>query len=253
LDPATVQAAVGSRWTVHMVDSTGSTNADLAVPTTADRTVLVAEQQTAGRGRLSRSWVAPAGSGLLFSVALRVGVVPPGRRAWAGALLGLAARRAIIAGTGLPATLKWPNDVLIDDRKVAGLLAEAVGDLVVVGAGINVTTTADELPRPDANSLALAGAERPDRRSLLVTVLREFDGIVEDWLDARGEVLDGRLGAEYRQACGTLGGRVRLALPNGSTVVGTALDVAADGALLVDAGAGPVAYAAGDVVHLRAG
>ncbi len=96
------------------------------------------------------------------------------RRAWLGALLGLAVVRGIEWRTGLDAALKWPNDVLIDDRKVAGLLAEVVGDLVVVGAGINVTTTASELPRPDACSLASAGAADPDRAVLLAAVLQRL-------------------------------------------------------------------------------
>ena len=252
LDPAALQSAVGPRWTVRHVALTGSTNADLARSDTPDHTVLVAEQQSAGRGRLGRRWVAPAGAGLLFSAAVRVDGIPVARRAWLGALLGLAVVRGIGVAAGLDAALKWPNDVLIDDRKVAGLLAEAVGELVVVGAGINVTTAASELPRPDACSLASAGAADPDRAVLLGAVLLAFDELVGTWTSAGGEVLGTELASEYRAACRTLGRRVRLDLPDGGELVGTAVDVAADGALVVDTGDGTTSsYAAGDVVHLR--
>jgi len=252
LDPGALQAAVGPRWTIRHVAVTGSTNSDLARRDTPDRTVLVAEQQTAGRGRLGRHWVAPAGSGLLFSAAVRVDGIPAARRAWIGALLGLAIVRGIDRVTGLAAALKWPNDVLIDDRKVAGLLAEAVGDLVVVGAGVNVTTSAAELPRPDACSLASAGATDPDRTVLLAAVLRAFDDIVQSWTASGGEVLGTDLASEYRAACRTLGRRVRLDLPNGGHLVGAAVDVAADGSLVVDTDDGTrTSFAAADVVHLR--
>jgi len=252
LDPAALQAAVGPRWTVRHVGVTGSTNSDLARPDTPDRTVLVAEQQTAGRGRLGRQWVAPAGSGLLFSAAVRVEGIPAARRAWIGALLGLAVVRGVDRVTGLVAGLKWPNDVLIEDRKVAGLLAEAVGDLVVVGAGVNVTTAASELPRPDACSLASAGAPDPDRTALLAAVLDAFDGLVQTWTASGGEVLGTDLATAYRSACGTLGRRVRLDLPDGGELVGTAVDVAADGSLVVDTDDGTrTSFAAADVVHLR--
>ena len=214
--------------------------------------MLVAEQQTAGRGRLGRQWVAPAGSGLLFSAAVRVDGIPAARRAWIGALLGLAVIRGIHRVAALDAALKWPNDVLLDERKVAGLLAEGVGDLVVVGAGVNVTTTAAELPRPDACSLVSAGAADPDRAALLAAVLQAFDRLLHTWTAAGGEVLGTDLAVEYRGACRTLGRRVRVELPDGGELVGTAVDVAADGALVVDTDDGTrTSFTAADVVHLR--
>lgn len=247
-----VSAAVAGNWLVRAVASTGSTNADLVASGPVDRSVLVAEFQTAGRGRLGRSWVAPVGSGLLFSVALWVPGIPAVRRGWVGALLGLALREAVAERTGLQATLKWPNDLLIAGRKCAGILAELAGDSVVVGAGVNVSTTTAELARPDATSLALAGAEDLDRAALLGSTLTAFGRIVDTWLVAKGDVAASDLLEKYRNACSTLGRRVRIELPGGHSVIGIARDVRADGSLVVHAADGAtVAFAAGDVVHLR--
>ena len=179
IDVGVVTAAVAGSWLVRTTASTGSTNADLVASGSVDRSVLVAELQTAGRGRLGRTWTAPAGSGLLFSVALDVSRIPAVRRGWVGALLGLALREAVGDRTGLQATLKWPNDLLIGGRKCAGVLAELNGDTVVVGAGLNVSTTTAELPRPDATSLAIEGAGDLDRAALLGSVLTAFGRIVD--------------------------------------------------------------------------
>jgi len=245
----------GSAWTsVSVLERTGSTNADLVVAAnagTADAgAVLAVEQQTEGRGRLARSWVSPPRAGLTFSVLL---APSPGVAGWGWLplLTGLAVVDGIRVATDVAATLKWPNDVLAPDgRKLAGILAERVDvggvPMAVVGVGINVTTRADELPVPTATSLALAGAEHCDRQTLRVCVLRALDVRFAAW--SAGAVPD----ADYRAASSTLGSDVRVELPSRDPLVGRAVDIDADGRLVVEAPDGSrTPVAAGDVTHLR--
>ena len=152
LDPARVAAALAApgRFSIRHVEATGSTNADLAAgpPATAGGPwpVLVAHHQVAGRGRAGRVWSCPPGAGLTFSVRVPLGEVPPSRRGWLGIVLGLSAVAVLDRDPALRPGLKWPNDLLLDGRKGAGILAEAVGEDVVVGMGLNVLLTSDELP-----------------------------------------------------------------------------------------------------------
>jgi BirA family biotin operon repressor/biotin-[acetyl-CoA-carboxylase] ligase len=248
---------------VDVVAETGSTNADLAGRATgpggaADRTVLAAEHQSAGRGRLGRHWESPPGAGLTFSVLLRPDGVPAERLGWMPLLAGLALQRTIVgqAPPGLPVQLKWPNDLLIgaDRGKVAGMLAEVVpGPAVVVGIGINVDTGAEELP-PGAVSLRLAGLDPPDRTDLLADLLIRLSEVAASWQAAGGDPQVSGLLAGYRAACGTIGSAVRVDLPDGGTLFGTAVDVDGHGRLVIWEPAGTTrAVAAGDVVHLRTG
>lgn len=243
-------------WEISHVVETGSTNADLvrrALLGARDRTVLVADVQRRGRGRLGRDWIAPPGTALLFSMLLRSSGIPPHRLGWIGAIVGLAVTGAIREITGLAASLKWPNDILIDGRKVAGILAERAGEALVVGAGINVTLSTAQLPRPDATSLALAGAplDRCDRDVLLHAILRHFDPLLNAWRDAGGDVDGSGLRAAYLARSATLGRRVTVHLPDGNHVTGTAIDVAADGAIVIDVDGSVRRFTAGDVEHLR--
>ena len=155
LELSELTAAAGPAWSIQLLDETPSTNA-VAVSSASPGLVVVTDHQTAGRGRLDRVWTTPRGSALTFSTVVELDL-PPAR--WP--LLPLVAGLAVLSGlSAVPgATLKWPNDVLIDDRKVAGILVERVGNpaLAVIGMGINVDMTADELPVPQATSLALAG------------------------------------------------------------------------------------------------
>jgi BirA family transcriptional regulator, biotin operon repressor / biotin---[acetyl-CoA-carboxylase] ligase len=144
---------------IETVECTGSTNADLLARATGrtrapEGLVLVAEEQTAGRGRMGRTWVAPPHTALTFSVLLRPTWIPSGRLGWLPLLTGISACVALRSVAGVEASLKWPNDVLAGGRKLAGILAEASGDTVVIGIGVNVSTTPAELPEPGPGSLS---------------------------------------------------------------------------------------------------
>lgn len=245
-----------SFWTrLEVVDETGSTNADvarLARDGAAEGLVLVAEHQSAGKGRVQRTWSAPARSGLTFSVLLRP---PPDTRAQWGLLpllAGLAVATSVERLGGVAAALKWPNDVLVGGRKVAGILAEAVGDAVVVGVGVNVSLRADELPVPAATSLLLAGSDVVDRHTVLRAVLRGLDEGYRAWRAGHRDADTTGLLAAYRRICTTLGREVTVHLPGGETVTGVATDVDRAGRLVVRGADGQVRHlAAGDVVHVR--
>ncbi|MFD8075264.1 biotin--[acetyl-CoA-carboxylase] ligase [Streptomyces sp. NPDC059718] len=249
-----------SLWTdLDVVDSTGSTNSDLGARAregAAEGAVLVAEEQSAGRGRLDRQWQAPARSGLFFSVLLRPTSVPPRRWGWLPLLAGVATATAVARTAGVDTGLKWPNDVLVtvdgEERKTGGILAERVGDdAVVIGIGLNVTLREEELPVPAAGSLMLAGAKVTDRDPLLRAVLRSVADWYGEWLRADGDPAGSRLQQAYAAGCVTLGRTVRAELPGGGEVGGRAVAVDDDGRLVVATGEGERAVAAGDVVHVR--
>jgi BirA family transcriptional regulator, biotin operon repressor / biotin---[acetyl-CoA-carboxylase] ligase len=246
----------GSLWTsVEVVASTGSTNADLLRRGGQEGQVLVAESQTAGRGRMGRSWVSEPGASLTFSVLLRPVTVPAPRRGWLPLLTGVAVALAVRHVSGAAATLKWPNDVLIGSRKLAGILAEQSGGAVVIGIGVNVSTPADALPASPtglrATSLLAEGAD-VSREALLAGILRELERWYLAFRDDPDPVRAGLL-AEYRALCATLGRPVRVELPGRRVLAGVAEDVDADGRLLVAPadGAPPTPVSAGDVIHVR--
>jgi BirA family transcriptional regulator, biotin operon repressor / biotin---[acetyl-CoA-carboxylase] ligase len=231
-----------------VLEEAQSTNAELAERARAgapEGTVVVAESQTAGRGRQGRSWESPPRAGLTFSVLLR----PAQVSGWLPLLAGLSVAVAVQEQTGVETGLKWPNDVLVGSResarKVAGLLAEVPGGGgggVVIGIGLNVTTRAAELPDDRATSLALAGALTTDRETLLKAILRALARAYASW-SADPEALI----PAYRSVCVSLGRQVRVELPDGQSYEGLATDIDHDGRLVV----GDRAFAAGDVIHLR--
>ncbi|MEV6326641.1 biotin--[acetyl-CoA-carboxylase] ligase [Streptomyces sp. NPDC051909] len=250
----------GGLWTsLDVVESTGSTNSDLAARAdeTPEGAVLVAEQQTSGRGRLDRTWTAPARSGLFVSVLLKP-AVPVHRWGWLPLLTGVAAASGLGKAAGVDLSLKWPNDLLVkvggEERKTGGILAERAGaDGVVVGLGINVTLRADELPVPAAGSLLLADAVSTDRDTLLRAVLRSLEQWYGTWVRADGDPAASGLQEAYTAGCATLGRRVRADLPGERMLEGDAVGVDGDGRLVVETeGGGTEAVAAGDIVHLRA-
>ena len=249
----------GARWQdVRVVTETGSTNTDLLADArngAPEGVVLAAESQTAGRGRLGRRWASPPRAALTFSVLLLPRGVPPGSKGWVPLLAGVAVASALRSAAGVDARLKWPNDVLVHGAKVAGILAEQSGDAIVVGTGINVSTRADELPAAGATSLALAGAVCTDRQYLLACVLAELEHWYLAWAGAVARPEpggpDGGLRAEYLRLSATVGGRVRVSLPGGQVLTGTASGVDEAGRLVIAAPPGLVPVSAGDVVHLR--
>jgi len=259
LDAGALRAALVGPWTqLDVVDRTGSTNADLMAAALAgapDRSVLVAERQESGRGRLARSWVSPPGSGLTVSVLFRPAGVSPSRFSWLPLLAGLAALETVRAFTDAPAGLKWPNDLLMgaQPRKVAGILAEVTDPsrpAVVVGIGLNVDSAPAD--QPAATSLAAEAGRALARDAVLVELLTRLHEREAKWRAGRGDPELTRLRAAYRAACTSLGSPVRVQLPGGTAIGGIAEDVDGDGRLLLlDADGHRRAVAAGDVVHLR--
>lgn len=237
---------------VRVVQRTASTNADLVAQARRGAPgglVLVAEEQVAGRGRLDRTWTSLPRSGLTFSVLLRP-AVDAAQWGWLPLLAGLATAEAVSRLAEVDVALKWPNDLVVGGRKLAGLLAERVGDAVVLGLGLNVTLRADERPVPEATSLALEGAACTDRDPLLRAVLRRLSVRLDAWTATGGDPRGG-LAADYRARCDTLGRTVRVDVPGGTAVEGRAVDVDDAGRLVVQTASGTVSLAAGDVVHLR--
>lgn len=279
----------GSLWQrIEVVPETGSTNADLAVAAksgAAEGTVLVAEVQNAGRGRLGRNWTAPPRSGLMFSMLLHPAAhgVPVAKQGWLPLLTGVAVAAAVrkttaraqtgryaeggaVSGKAVDVMLKWPNDLLVGERKLAGILAERADDAVVMGVGINVGLKEPELPVPTATSLVIEHAAFTDREPLLRAVLRQFEDWYTAWCAVDGDpdaappggyplvsgipvsqTLDGGLRQVYVSLCATLGREVRIELPGDRTWTGVATDVDEAGRLVV----GEQAHSAGDVVHVR--
>jgi BirA family biotin operon repressor/biotin-[acetyl-CoA-carboxylase] ligase len=275
-------------WTaIGVVRQTGSTNADLLDLATRGLeagAILVAEEQTAGRGRLGRSWVSPPGAALTFSVLLRPQEIPPARRGWLPLLAGIATTTAVRQLTGLDARLKWPNDVLVGDRKLAGILTESTGtgtttsqpannadnvnlasnasndnnasdagDAVVIGIGINVSTAVEELPQGPGGLLAtslLAEGIPVERDVLLVEVLRALGQWLKSYSRSPDPEESGLL-SQYQRMSATIGRAVRAELPGGVVLSGLATAIDAQGQLLIEADGSTYPIAAGDVIHLR--
>jgi BirA family biotin operon repressor/biotin-[acetyl-CoA-carboxylase] ligase len=244
----------GSLWSsISVVERTGSTNADLARAVregAREGAVLVAESQFAGRGRLGRVWTAPPRSGLTFSILLRPDVAPA-RQGWLPLLVGLAAASAVRRIAELDVRLKWPNDLLAGERKLAGILAERVDRAVIVGMGLNVTLRPEELPMDRATSLAIEDAACTDRDPLLRAILREIERHYREWVAADGDAEACGLRAAYLAWSGTVGQEVRVELPGERVLIGRAIGVDRSGHLIVRAQGEDHSLSVGDVVHVR--
>ena len=223
----------GATWQITIVDETGSTNADLAAAAAsgaADRSVLIARHQTSGKGRLDRRWEAPPGTNLLVSLLFRDVPEHPHQLTQR---VALAAAQACSKVAGVSPVLKWPNDLLLDDRKLAGVLAQASGadtDYVVVGIGLNIGWA------PEG---AVRLGDGYDPVDVLDAMLVAYDDLPDDITDI------------YRTSLATIGQSVRVEL-SGSEVVGRALDVLPDGRLVVLDECGIThRFDTGDIVHLR--
>lgn len=230
-------------WSVRHVPVTGSTNEDLLAAAAAgapDRSVLVADFQTAGRGRLDRRWDAPPGVNLLVSILFRSVPSPASELTQR---VGLAAVDACRSAAGVEAELKWPNDVLVGDRKLAGILAQrAADDSVVVGVGLNVGWApegAASLRHSASSRRTESAAGVPSPLAVLAALLAAYDSLPDD------------IGLRYRAALATLGRRVEVQVPGGR-IDGRAVDIDHHGRLIVvDAEGLTHRLDVGDVVHVR--
>jgi BirA family biotin operon repressor/biotin-[acetyl-CoA-carboxylase] ligase len=243
---------------IDFVAETGSTNADLAAAARAGARpgrVLITDYQSAGRGRLGRTWTAPPGTSIAMSVLVQPDGVESPRWTWLPLLAGIAVADGVRAVAGLPAVLKWPNDVMVDGRKLCGILAERVetprGPACVVGMGINVSLRQGDLPTETATSLAIAAAEAgrgaPGRTEVIAAVLAEVELLIRRW-EAAGD--DAAAARGYVERCDTIGRRVRVELGQ-RTVQGVAEGVDHDGRLVVRTDAATEVLGVGDVVHVR--
>lgn len=242
-------AAAGTGWAVTLLPTADSTNIVAAAGpdgagAVAD-SIVVADHQTAGRGRLDRTWETPPGSALTFSV-----VVDPGLADHDWPLLPLAVALAVADGVrqaaGVDVRVKWPNDLLIGGDKFCGILLERVQGadgrpLAIIGIGINVGLAVEDLPVPTATSLAIAGSG-VDRTEVFAAVVPALATLLGALRDEPGAVLE-----RYRSECDTIGREVIVSLPDGEQLTGTATGLDRSGRLLV----GDRAVGAGDVVHVR--
>jgi BirA family biotin operon repressor/biotin-[acetyl-CoA-carboxylase] ligase len=231
---------------LDVLDQSPSTNTELVARARAgslpEFSVLVTTHQTAGKGRLGRTWTAPPGKTIAVSVLLAVAL--DDRVGWLPLVAGLAMTRAVrYLVTDHRVTLKWPNDVQVDGLKISGLLGELVpGVGVVMGAGLNLTMDESELPTPVSTSLTLVGADPDD---LVDRALAAYLGELRPLYDTLRSGADVR--AQVEAQCSTIGRSVRVELPDGDDLYGTATGLDAGGRLIVDGRA----VAAGDVTHLR--
>ena len=259
----------GPLATLRVVQESESTNTELAAAVTADPAawpapaLLVAEHQVAGRGRSGRSWQTPERAALTCSLLVRP-QVPRDALSWLPLLAGLATVTALRATLGLDARVKWPNDVLVPTdhpaiegwgslRKVAGILTELVPDGgAIIGVGLNVSQTHEELPVPSAVSLALAGAATTDRTVIITALTEAFVAVLGRWTEAGGDVVAAGLVEEIAAVSATIGSQVRVELTGGAVLTGQATGFAEDGGLLVVDDAGrTTTVRSGDVYHLR--
>lgn len=248
LDPDRLVTPQG--WRVEITEASPSTNAVVAERARAgedEGVVVVTEHQTAGRGRLDRVWETPARSSLTLSVLLRPDA-PAQDWPWLPLLTGYAVQAAL--ADRLPdIALKWPNDVLVEERKVAGILVERIdtplGPAAVIGIGINVSQTLEELPVALATSIELETGEPVERTGLLGQVLGSLHGLQGLLRDPEA------LRAAYVDVCSTLGRAVDVHLPGGDVRRGEALDIDSRGALVVSSAEGTFTVGAGDVIHVR--
>lgn len=270
LDPAPLEdlAAQLRLGFIKVVPTSGSTNTELAQLASAGLaghlSVYFSEHQQQGKGRLGREWVTPAGSAITVSILASPGSeIQPQSLSWYTMLAALAWSHAVEELVPVTARIKWPNDLLAGDRKICGILAQLVqtpqGFAVVVGTGINVDQEAAELPVSTATSLRLAGGARVERGALLAEYLRRFVALdaafraVGGHSDAALEAFENQSLRELVAArLATLDQEVRVEFPDGSTLVGHAVQLAEDGALVVEDRSGQShRILAGDVHHVR--
>ena len=246
LDRKAISAEISQYWRVSVVEVTGSTQDDLvekvesgeAIP----KSVIAAEYQSAGRGRLDRTFVAPQTSALTFSLYIEPKV---NREEWSfiPLLAGLSMQEALSSfDKGIEIGIKWPNDLIINEKKIAGIISQATPRGVVIGIGVNVGMRSDELPVEHATSLSLENFTELDRNRILAAFLNYFEVNLQVW------ELGQTFAAQYRRASVTLGRQVEITLPGGEIVAATAEGISDTGGLMLDNGR---EITVGDVIHLR--
>jgi BirA family biotin operon repressor/biotin-[acetyl-CoA-carboxylase] ligase len=246
LDEAEINSRVTPYWRVSVVELTGSTQNDLLQLVESnnalDGQVIATEFQSDGRGRLDRTFEAPARSALLFSFYIK----PRNQRSEWGfipLIAGLSLVRAITTiDTAMNVSLKWPNDLIINEKKCAGIIAQTTNEGIVIGIGLNVSMTPNELPVSTATSLAIEGSTITDRNLLLSHLLNTFAELFESWEEG-SDLLE-----EYASASSTIGKKVRIELPGGENLEATVARISHTGELVLDDGR---YVSAGDVIHLR--
>ena len=248
LDIAGIISALDSGyWRVHhfnLIDSSQrALVADLSEGRAHAGEVYLTEFQSAGRGRGNRTFESQAGQGMLLSAALSPQTQPQNRWGWIPLIVGVAACSAIVKSTGVNANLKWPNDVMIDEQKVGGIIAEKIGDQVIIGIGINCLQDKSNLPAENATSLQIHSAEKVNRNTLVINFLNELEQMMRAW-----EIKPFPIENKYRQLCSSLEQDVRLDLPDGSQVHGRAAAISSNGALVLADGRD---FVAADVTHFR--
>jgi BirA family transcriptional regulator, biotin operon repressor / biotin---[acetyl-CoA-carboxylase] ligase len=259
LDVDALRAAMlrpGHAWRrLDVVSSTGSTNADLLSQAQSGvdvaGSVLLAEFQSAGRGRHGRNWATPPRAQIAMSVGIDVTGIAAEKWGWLPLLTGVALVDSVSQVGGVSVGLKWPNDVLAGADKLAGVLAEVASPspTIVIGLGLNVSLTPDELPTPTATSLQMLGATVLDRNILVSAILDRLGVLIERWRSNSGD--DDRLRSDYLRCSLTIGTTVRALLPGDRDIVGVAKGIDESGRLLIDDGTDVHVVAAGDITHLR--
>ena len=246
LDKSLLSQEISRYWRVSVVEVTGSTQDDLfklaSSNTAIPKTILASEYQTSGRGRLDRSFEAPSHSALTFSIYIEPKVE---KEDWSflTLLAGLSLHEALhTLDPQVEIGIKWPNDLLINEKKFVGMIAQATNKGVVIGIGINVGMTQEELPVENATSLSIEGFAQLDRNLILAAFINHFEINLEMWENDQSFL------AQYRSASVTLGREVEITLPGGEKVSSRASDISNAGALILDNGS---EVTVGDVVHLR--
>jgi len=244
LDQSQIAATLSHYWRVSVVDLTTSTQADLAEKINSgdagNGDVIVANFQSAGRGRLDRTFSAPASTALLFSLYL---TPQRSRKDWGflPLLAGISVAETLNSmNAGI--SIKWPNDLLINEKKVGGIISTMHGDGVIIGIGINVSMSAQELPVESATSLGLAGVSLLDRNLLLSKILNSLETDFTQW-DLGESFLD-----RYLDISATITRNVRIEMPGGREILAKAISIDEQGQLNLDDGQ---VVSVGDVIHLR--
>ena len=237
LDQTSINEALkGGYWSVHAVEQIDSTQSALKSSSPKHGDVIVAEYQSAGRGRLDRTFEAQPGSALLFSA-----YIEPRRHRDEWGFIPLLVGLSVAEVLGIEFYTKWPNDILSDGGKVGGILCEVHGDGIVIGIGLNVSMTEEELPVPTASSILLTVGRAPDRNELLPAILKEIAFNLAEW-ESGEDLID-----DYLDSSATMGKRVSVQLPDGQKIEGMAAGISNNGELLLDSGE---VISVGDIIHL---